>query len=251
MIMVSSAELLSVPSMLFKEARWLDYVTPIFISSVIEQWNSTFLMDDYKTIEEAVAMARTPKVNLVGHSMGGLKSLVYTLNNPDKVDNCVMSGTPLAGTNSSWIGATFATFGVYLQSCFQLLPFSDYMKELRKKLNDRIGYLESNNVTLTNIWSPIDELVTTDDSSLESLLKKRSKIMKDYRFALGHCEIFYGEGPQNIMKGIIYNSNNDTVLVHGMLMNQKFFNRFIENMDPKHLEKLVLFSYDYSKSLST
>lgn len=247
--MVSSAEFLSVPSMLFKEAKWLDYVTPIFVSSVIEQWSKAFLLDDYKTLHEAVAIARTPKVNLVGHSMGGLNSLAYTINHPEKVENCVMSGTPIAGTTSSLIGATFATFGVYLHSYFQLLPNSDYMKELRKKLNDRIGVLESNNVALTNIWSPIDELVSTDDSSLESMLGRKSRIINEYKFASGHCEIFYGDEPQRIIKGIIADSENDTVLVHGMLMNQKFFNRLLEDIDQKYLEKLVLFSYDYSKSL--
>jgi len=162
-----------------------------------------------------------------------------------------MSGTPIAGTNMSWMATTFATFGVYLQSCFQLLPFSDYMKDVRKKLNDKIGSLESNNVTLTNIWSPIDELVTTTDSSLESMLDRKSSIACDHKFLLGHCEIFYGEGPQRIIKNIISNSQNDTVMVHGMLMNQKFFGRFVENLDRPSIGKLVTFSYDYSKYLQT
>ncbi len=233
--------------MLFNEAKWLDYVTPIFLSSIAEQWNKAFFLDDYKTLDEAVAMARTPKVNLVGHSLGGLKSLVYTLSHPEKVENCVMSGTPLAGTNSSWMGATFAAFGVYLHSCFQILPYSDYMKKVRKKLNDNIGILERNGTRLINIWSPIDELVTTDDSSLESILCRKSKAALDHRFPLGHCEIFYAEGPQKIIRGIINNSQNDTVLVHGMLMNKRFFNKLVQDMD--YTDKLVLFSYDYSKPL--
>lgn len=46
---------------------------------------------------------RIPKVNLIGHSRGGLTNLQYALDHPDIVENLISIGTPYAGSTSATI----------------------------------------------------------------------------------------------------------------------------------------------------
>ena len=41
---------------------------------------------------------KLPKVNLIGHSRGGLTNMQYALDHPDLVDNMYSFGTPYIGT---------------------------------------------------------------------------------------------------------------------------------------------------------
>ena len=46
---------------------------------------------------------KIPKVNLIGHSRGGLTNLQYALDHPDIVENLISIGTPYAGSTSATI----------------------------------------------------------------------------------------------------------------------------------------------------
>lgn len=46
---------------------------------------------------------KIPKVNLVGHSRGGLTNLQYALDHPDIVENLISIGTPYFGSSSAKI----------------------------------------------------------------------------------------------------------------------------------------------------
>ena len=41
---------------------------------------------------------KEPKVNLIGHSRGGLTNLEYTINNPESIDSLISIGTPYFGS---------------------------------------------------------------------------------------------------------------------------------------------------------
>lgn len=45
------------------------------------------------------ANSKKPKINLVGHSRGGILNMMYALNHPDIVDTLVSIGTPYLGTS--------------------------------------------------------------------------------------------------------------------------------------------------------
>ena len=55
---------------------------------------------DLKQIDPA---HRIPKVNLIGHSRGGLTNLQYALDHPDIVENLISIGTPYFGSSSAAI----------------------------------------------------------------------------------------------------------------------------------------------------
>jgi len=52
-----------------------------------------------------------PKVNLIGHSRGGLTNLRFALDHPDLVDSLISIGTPYFGTN---LGVLDQFFGVFM-----------------------------------------------------------------------------------------------------------------------------------------
>ena len=53
---------------------------------------------------------RIPKVNLIGHSRGGLTNLQYALDHPDIVENLISIGTPYAGSTSANVVKDFQDF---------------------------------------------------------------------------------------------------------------------------------------------
>ena len=89
---------------------------------------SAFLV--HRKIESILAQAPVKKVDIVGHSMGGLIGLYYIkkLGGHEKVRKLVMMGTPLGGTWSALAGV--ATVGLLSKSSWQLLPRSRFLAEL-------------------------------------------------------------------------------------------------------------------------
>lgn len=85
-----------------------------------------------RKVESILAQTRLPRVDIVGHSMGGLIGLhfVKKLGGHDKVRKLVMLGTPIRGTWSSLIG--MSTVGLVSRSSWQIHPWSPYLDELRR-----------------------------------------------------------------------------------------------------------------------
>ena len=72
------------------------------------------------------------RIDIVGHSMGGLIGLYYikSLGGKEQVRRIVMLGTPARGT---WVAALgVATMGLLSASSWQLLPGSDFLEELHE-----------------------------------------------------------------------------------------------------------------------
>lgn len=90
---------------------------------------SAFLI--HRKIESILAQTSVKKIDIIGHSMGGLIGLYYVkkLGGADKVRKLIMMGTPLRGT---WVAAAgIATLGLLSASSWQLLPRSHLLRELQ------------------------------------------------------------------------------------------------------------------------
>jgi pimeloyl-ACP methyl ester carboxylesterase len=89
---------------------------------------SAFLI--HRKIESILAQTPVQKIDIIGHSMGGLIGLYYIkkLGGHEKVRKLVMLGTPTSGTWSALLGV--ATVGLISKSSWQILPRSRFLDEL-------------------------------------------------------------------------------------------------------------------------
>jgi triacylglycerol esterase/lipase EstA (alpha/beta hydrolase family) len=91
---------------------------------------SAFLI--HRKIESILAQTSVKRIDIIGHSMGGLIGLYYVkkLGGHEKVRRLIMMGTPITGTWSALAGV--CTMGLWSASSWQLLPRSDFLRELEK-----------------------------------------------------------------------------------------------------------------------
>jgi triacylglycerol lipase len=89
---------------------------------------SAFLI--HRKIERILAQTPLQKIDIIGHSMGGLIGLYYVkkLGGHARVRKLIMMGTPVRGTWSALAGV--ATLGLWSTSSWQLLPRSRFLDEL-------------------------------------------------------------------------------------------------------------------------
>ncbi len=89
---------------------------------------SAFLI--HRKIEGILAQTSVKKIDIVGHSMGGLIGLYYVkkLGGHEKVRKLIMMGTPINGT--WWALAGVALLGMFSTSSWQLLPRSRLLREI-------------------------------------------------------------------------------------------------------------------------
>jgi pimeloyl-ACP methyl ester carboxylesterase len=82
-----------------------------------------------RKVESIVAQTGIARVDIVGHSMGGLVGLDYLkrLGGRHRVRRLVMLGTPAQGTWSALLGLVTAPLG---RASLQLLPGSPFLREL-------------------------------------------------------------------------------------------------------------------------
>ncbi len=91
---------------------------------------SAFLI--HRKVESILAQTSVKKIDIVGHSMGGLIGLYYVkkLGGHEKVRKLVMMGTPNQGTWAAVLGVL--TVGLISSSAWQLLPGSRFLRELHR-----------------------------------------------------------------------------------------------------------------------
>jgi len=89
---------------------------------------SAFLI--HRKIERILAQTPVSKIDIIGHSMGGLIGLYYIkkLGGHSRVRKLLMIGSPVHGTWSALAGV--ATLGLWSTSSWQLLPRSRFLDEL-------------------------------------------------------------------------------------------------------------------------
>jgi pimeloyl-ACP methyl ester carboxylesterase len=89
---------------------------------------SAFLI--HRKIERILAQTPSQRIDIIGHSMGGLIGLYYVkkLGGHVRVRKLVMMGTPVRGTWAALAGVL--TLGLWSTSSWQLLPRSRFIDEL-------------------------------------------------------------------------------------------------------------------------
>jgi triacylglycerol lipase len=86
----------------------------------------------HRKIESILSQTSLEKIDIIGHSMGGLIGLYYIkkLGGHTRVRKLVMMGSPLHGTWVALLGV--AALGLFSASSWQLLPRSSFLDELRQ-----------------------------------------------------------------------------------------------------------------------
>lgn len=89
---------------------------------------SAFLI--HRKIERILSQTSVDKIDIIGHSMGGLIGLYYVkkLGGSARVRKLLMIGSPVKGTWSALLGV--ALLGAFSTSSWQLLPRSRFIDEL-------------------------------------------------------------------------------------------------------------------------
>jgi pimeloyl-ACP methyl ester carboxylesterase len=89
---------------------------------------SAFLI--HRKIERILAQTPSQKIDIIGHSMGGLIGLYYVkkLGGHARVRKLILMGTPVRGTWAALAGVM--TLGLWSTSSWQLLPRSRFLDEL-------------------------------------------------------------------------------------------------------------------------
>ncbi|MEJ7603866.1 MAG: alpha/beta fold hydrolase [Kofleriaceae bacterium] len=89
---------------------------------------SAFLI--HRKIERILAQTPSQRIDIIGHSMGGLIGLYYVkkLGGHTRVRKLIMMGTPVRGTWAALAGVV--TLGMWSTSSWQLLPRSRFLDEL-------------------------------------------------------------------------------------------------------------------------
>jgi pimeloyl-ACP methyl ester carboxylesterase len=89
---------------------------------------SAFLI--HRKIESILKQTSVNKIDIIGHSMGGLIGLYYAkkLGGHARVRKLIMMGTPVRGTWAALAGVV--TLGLFSASSWQLLPRSRFLDEL-------------------------------------------------------------------------------------------------------------------------
>jgi pimeloyl-ACP methyl ester carboxylesterase len=91
---------------------------------------SAFLI--HRKIERILAQTPSQRIDIIGHSMGGLIGLYYVkkLGGHARVRKLIMMGTPIRGTWAALAGVM--TLGLWSTSSWQLLPRSRFLDELAR-----------------------------------------------------------------------------------------------------------------------
>jgi triacylglycerol lipase len=91
---------------------------------------SAFLI--HRKIERILAQTPSQRIDIIGHSMGGLIGLYYVkkLGGHARVRKLILMGTPVRGTWAALAGVV--TLGLWSTSSWQLLPRSRFLDELAK-----------------------------------------------------------------------------------------------------------------------
>jgi triacylglycerol lipase len=121
------------------------------------QSNATIAQAVRTRVNEIIAATGAAKVDIVTHSMGGLSSRYYVKNlgGQSTVDDWVSLGGPNHGT--TWAYGCF-----FFSPCNQMIPGSSFLNALNS------GDETPGAVNYGTWWSPCDELINPDTSTILS-----------------------------------------------------------------------------------
>lgn len=121
------------------------------------QSNATTAQQLSQVVNNVLAQTGASQVDLVSHSMGGLNTRWYVkfVGGSTKVDDWVNLGGPNHGTSTA--GLCF-----WEVSCFEMRAGSSFLTQLNS------GDETPGIVSYTTVWSPCDEVINPDSSTLLS-----------------------------------------------------------------------------------
>jgi pimeloyl-ACP methyl ester carboxylesterase len=147
-----------------------------------------------RKIESIAAQTPLHRVDIVGHSMGGLVGLYYLkrLGGRRRVRRLVMLGTPTSGTWSALFGLAMAPFG---RASLQLLPDSAFLRDLEQ------GSLPEG-VEVISVAGERDRLAPSDSTHLDgvrhiSVSTNHAGLLVDAKIAQLVGEILSTPSPTN------------------------------------------------------
>lgn len=108
----------------------------------------------YGFIDSILASEGKDKVNLIGHSFGGLIARAYAQNNPDKVDKLLTVGTPHEGVTKTykiWEGADFSDFSIWEEAALRL-----YLRKKAGLFGSKVETIQNLSPSLLNVWPTFD-----------------------------------------------------------------------------------------------
>ncbi|MBU2590060.1 MAG: alpha/beta hydrolase [Nanoarchaeota archaeon] len=230
-----------------------------FVSGVAHQWKKTFGLNKHRTLDDIVKEAKETtgkdKINLIGHSLGGLKAFVYTLENPTIVENCMMLGAPLNGTRLAYLGVLFFPLGIIPKSVLQIIPDNQFLTAVQSyfKANKK----EFKNINIENFVSKNDELVSLERTCIKYRDIEDENIKEYILEGEGHVSMTYHPLVQNKLKELIVDSEYPTIFLHGFAMEKTFFRKVLKKLKKTHpeigeeryKEKRFHFSYDYTEKI--
>jgi len=230
-----------------------------FVYGISHQWKKNFGLKKHRTLDDLVKEAKETtgqdKVNIIGHSLGGLKAFVYTLENPKSVKNCMMLGAPLNGTRLAYLGVLFLPLGIIPKSVLQIIPDNHFITAVQAYF--KANKNEFKDIYFENFVSKNDELVSLE----RTCIKNRDKLDKNINEYIlegeGHVSMTYHPLVQNKLKELVIDSEYPTIFLHGFAMEKTFFKKILKKLSEKYPEvqeernrgKRFRFSYDYTKKI--
>lgn len=150
-------------------------------------------------VDDILATTGATKVDLIGHSQGGLVARHYVkyLGGDQSVDSLVTLGTPNHGTAAANLGALLGVGG-FCTSCDQMAIGSAYLNALNAG-DDTIGAVD-----YTNIYTSYDEVVFPASTARLSNGATNARVQSQ-------CWFKYVEHLGLIVDGVVYSGIEDAL----------------------------------------
>ncbi|MBI4153914.1 alpha/beta fold hydrolase [Candidatus Woesearchaeota archaeon] len=244
------------------EAKIVIENIPVAAESLALQWKRKLRGTRYRTLDEVIWYAKektgSKKVNLVGHSLGGLIALTYTIGHPEQVGQCITLSTPFQGTYAAYIGALFTFLCINPKPAFQMIPESNFLKSLQEQFQKHFLAFQKNKLTFKNIYSEHDELLSKRSASLKALAQCNPGFIQESKLSgYGHGAVMYSEEAYQTITETFRENPYPLIFIHGFALNRSFYNKKLERLRREYPEftkggekrRIFHFTYDYTKAL--
>lgn len=213
----------------------LNYANNI-AGSIFRKWGNRIGIFKFESLEEVIAKAEKEtgekKVNLIGHSFGGLQSFAYALENPEKICSCMTIGTPYNGTSSAYLGALMLPFGILPEAALQITPGNDFVKMLRCYFMEHGDDIAK--IRFINFFSVDDELVPGENALLKAMAPEGANVEEYVLTGEGHGSQVYCEKVHERIVSLINETELPTIFVHGFAMDKHFFGKTLKKIKKEH-----------------
>ena len=175
--------------------------------------------------------------------------MVYTLENPANVNDCIMIGAPVNGTNRA-----YAAKLIPLKSFQQMLPENTFVTAVQEYFKTHTD--EVRHVSFTNIIAANDLLVPVKDASIKHLAEEEENVTEYVLENEGHGTLAHCREVREKIIGLLESSEFPIVFLHGFAMDKSFFKKVIKKIKKerpglmkREKERVFHFTYDFTVPL--